>query len=189
MRPRVVRRRARDQRPAAKYLDALDGEAPTGPRPARVLAALGPKMVALAGERTLGVHLDLVPVEHTRLVCRALGADRLVAPELSVVLERDPPRAREIARKDLGVYFGLPNYTDSWRRLGFTDADLAAGGSDRLVDALYGWGSPEQIADRVREHHRAGADHVCLRVVTAHLDDAVRLPRKEWRELASAVVG
>jgi probable F420-dependent oxidoreductase len=170
------------------YLDALDAHAPAGDPPPRVLAALGPKMVELAGERTLGVHPYLVPVEHTALVREALGPDRLVAPELTVIVENDARRGREIARKDIQLYFGLPNYTNTWRRLGFADADLAGGGSDRLIDALYAIGSAEQIAARVREHHDAGADHVCLRVVTADPEDAERLARAEWRELAGAVL-
>ena len=180
----------RYQRPLATmraYLDALDAAAPTVPRPARVLAALGPKMVELAGERTLGIHPYLVPVEHTALVRRALSADRIVAPALSVILEHDPERARAIARDDLELYLGLPNYTNTWRRLGFTDADLGGGGSERLIDALYAWGSTDRIAERVREHHEAGADHVCLRVITARPDDAVWLPLTEWRELAALV--
>jgi probable F420-dependent oxidoreductase len=171
------------------YLDALDDARPEGSRPARVLAALGPRMVALAGERTLGVHPYLVPVEHTAGARQALGPDRLVAPELSVVFERDRQRALEIARKDIDLYLGLPNYTNAWRRLGYGDDDLASGGSDRLLEALYIWGSPEQIAERVHGHREAGADHVCLRVITGHPDDAERLSFAEWRELAPAVVG
>jgi probable F420-dependent oxidoreductase len=172
-----------------EYLDALDEHAPADHQPARVIAALGPKMVALSGERTLGTHPYLVPVEHTALVREALGPDRLVAPALSVVLEQDPERAREIARRDLALYLGLPNYTNTWRRLGFGDGDLADGGSDRLLDALYGLGTVEQVAGRLREHQTAGADHVCVRVITAHPDDAERLPRAEWRMLAAALLG
>ena len=166
------------------YLDALDAHAPAGARPARVVAALAPKMTALAGERTLGVHPYMVPVEHTRLVRTMLGDERLVAPELSVVLEADAERGRREARADLALYLTLPNYTNTWRRLGFSDADLRDGGSDRLIDALYAVGSVEQVARRVRAHIQAGADHVCLRVVTNALE---RLPRAEWRALADAV--
>ena len=166
------------------YLDALDEHAPAGTRPARVLAALAPKMVSLAGRRTLGAHPYLVPVEHTRFVRETLGRGLVVAPELSVVLEPDLERARREARADLALYLTLPNYTSTWRRVGFADTDLAGGGSDRLVDALYALGSADRIATRVREHYEAGADHVCLRVVTNALE---RLPRVEWRELANAV--
>jgi probable F420-dependent oxidoreductase len=181
----------RYQRPLATmrtYLDALDAATLPGRRPARLLAALGPKMLQLAGERTLGTHPYLVPVEHTAFARDALGAGGLVAPELSVILERDPGRARAIARHDLTIYLGLPNYTNTWRRLGFGDADLSNGGSDRLIDALYAWGTVEQIVQRLREHRDAGADHVCLRVITDRPDDAEHLPVAEWRELAPAVL-
>ena len=171
-----------------EYLDALDA-APAGPPRPRVLAALGPKMVALAGERTDGIHPYLVPVEHTALVREALGPNRIVAPALSVVLEADRHRALDIARADIGaMYLGLPNYTNNWLRLGFTEDDLAGGGSDRLLEALYALGSAEQIAERVRAHLDAGADHVCVRAITAHADDATRLPVEDWRELAPALL-
>jgi probable F420-dependent oxidoreductase len=166
------------------YLDALDAHAPAGTRPQRVLAALAPKMVELAGRRTLGVHPYMVPVEHTRWVRGVLGDDRLVATELSVVLEPEVERARDEARLDLGLYLTLPNYVNTWRRFGFTETDFEAGGSNRLIDALYARGSAGEVADRVREHLDAGASHVCLRVVT---NDLERLPRTEWRELASAL--
>ncbi|HZR92455.1 MAG TPA: TIGR03620 family F420-dependent LLM class oxidoreductase [Gaiellaceae bacterium] len=186
-----ARQPGRYRRPLATmraYLDSLDGHAPAGTAPARVLAALGPKMVALAGERTLGVHPYLVPVEHTRGVRAALGRDRVVAVALSVVLEPDRERARRIARVDLQPYLGLPNYTNTWRRLGYGDADLARG-SDRLLDDLYAYGPPERVAERIADHRRAGADHVCLRVVTGRPDDAEHLPRAEWRVLAEALLG
>jgi probable F420-dependent oxidoreductase len=179
----------RYQRPLATmraYLDVLDEHAASNPAPARVVAALAPKMIALAGERTLGVHPYMVPVAHTRLVREALGVGRLVAPELSVVLEPDHGRARQEAREDLALYLTLPNYTSTWKRLGFKDADLNDGGSDRLVDALYALGSVEDVAARVHEHREAGADHVCLRVVTNAIE---RLPRPEWRALATALIG
>lgn len=169
------------------YLDALDRATPANCDSARVLGALAPKMVQLAGQRGLGVHPYLTPTEHTALVREALGPDRLVAPALSVVLETDRRRAYEIAREDLATYLNLPNYTNTWRRLGFADADLHGGGSNRLVDAIYACGSAEQIAERVSEHRQAGANHVCLRVVFAG-DPNVRLPVIEWRELAPAVM-
>ncbi len=167
------------------YLDALDAAAPADSRPARVLAALAPRMVALAGARTLGVHPYLVPPEHTSQLRAALGPDRIVAPALSVVLDDDRVRARDVARRDLAGYLALPNYTNAWRRLGFADGDLSSGGSDRLVEALYALGPLDAVAGRLAEHRAAGADHVCVRVVTGHPDDAERLPRQEWRELAA----
>jgi probable F420-dependent oxidoreductase len=182
---------ARSRRPLAvisEYLDALERFAPAATAPARVVAALGPKMVALAGERTLGVHPYMVPVEHTAFVREALGPVPIVAPELSVVVGGDAAGARDRARTDLALYLELPNYVSVWQRLGYGDADLADGGSDRLVDALYAYGSIDQIAARIRQHHEAGADHVCLRVVTnAPMEGVERIPRPEWRELAPLV--
>ncbi len=168
------------------YLDALDEHTPSATSPTRVLAALAPRMVAVAGQRTSGVHPYLTTVEHTHWVRGELGAGAIVAPALAVVLAGDPARARGEARLDLALYLTLPNYVRTWLRLGFTQADLADGGSDRLVDALYGLGSAEQVAERVHEHLNAGASHVCLRVVTNQLE---RLAREEWRTLAAALGG
>jgi probable F420-dependent oxidoreductase len=182
---------ARSTRPLAvisEFLDALERFAPADTGPARIVAALGPKMVALAGERTLGVHPYMVPVEHTAFVRETLGPVPIVAPELSVVVGGDTAAARDRARRDLALYLELPNYVSVWQRLGYGDADLADGGSDRLVDALYAYGPIEQIAARIRQHHEAGADHVCLRVVTnAPMQGVERIPRPEWRELAPLV--
>jgi probable F420-dependent oxidoreductase len=178
----------RYRRPLAtmrEYLDELDAAAADGTRLARVLAALGPKMLELARERTLGSHPYLVPVEHTAAAREALGPDRLLAPSLSAVLAQDLGAARAVAREDLATYLQLPNYTNAWQRLGYGDDELAGGGSDRLVESLYALGSAERIAERVREHREAGADHVCVRVVGG---SAERLPRAEWRELAPAVI-
>ena len=164
------------------YLDELDAAAPAGSRPRRVLAALAPKMMALASERALGIHPYLVPVSHTRLARRALGDDALIAQEVTVIIEPDAGKSRLLARHDLETYLGLPNYTNTWRRLGFGDADLAGGGSDELVDALYAWGTVAQIAARIAEYRDAGADHVCLRVAYGGPE---RLPLPEWRQLAA----
>lgn len=168
----------------ASYLDALDEHTPPATRPTRVLAALAPRMVALAGDRTSGVHPYMTTVEHTRWVRGKLGVGAIVAPALGVVLEEDPDSARAEARLDLALYLTLPNYVRTWLRLGFTEADLAHGGSDRLVHALYGLGSPERVAERVAEHLDAGASHVCLRVIT---NQPERLARAEWRRLAAAL--
>ena len=131
----------------------------------------------------------MVPVEHTAWVRSALGTGALVAPELTVSLGSSREEARERARADLALYLGLPNYTRVWARFGYGDEDLASGGSDRLVDALYALGSVEQIGVRLGEHLDAGADHVCLRVVTnapmTGVDEA--LPREAWRALAPLV--
>jgi probable F420-dependent oxidoreductase len=165
------------------YLDSLDAAAPAVPKGDRVLAALGPKMLELARDRSAGAHPYLVSVEHTRRAREALGGGPLLAPELGVILEADEQRARSIARGQLERYMGMPNYVNNWRRLGFGDEDLASGGSDRLVDALIAWGDVEAIAERIEEHFDAGADHVCIQVMTG----GDGLPRDEWRELSAAL--
>jgi probable F420-dependent oxidoreductase len=182
------------QRPLARmrsYLDAMDRLAasyratrPATPAP-RVLAALGPRMLALAAERSQGAHTYLAPPEHTATARGLLGHRRWVLPEQGVILETDPSKARAIARRHLAVYLDLPNYTNHLRRLGFTDADLAAGGSDRLVDALFVWGDLDRVARRVQDHHGAGANHVCIQVLDP---DPHGLPLRQWRELASALL-
>lgn len=164
------------------YLDALDATPIPVPVAERVLAALGPRMLELARERSAGAHPYLGTVEHTRRAREALGDGPLIASEVAVVLESDPSRARDIARQHLTYYLRAPNYTNNWLRLGFTTDDLTGDGSDRLVDALIAWGSVDAIRERIAEHHRAGADHVCLQVLTA---DGVEQPRAQWRILAS----
>jgi probable F420-dependent oxidoreductase len=167
------------------YLDAMDGVFYVAPRPAeephRVLAALGPKMLALAGERALGAHTYFVPPEHTAVAREALGDGPLLCPEQAVVLSTDAEAARAIARTHMATYLSLPNYTNNLRRLGWTDDDLGGGGSDRLVDAIVAWGDLDAVSERVRAHHDAGADHVCLQILDA---DATALPLEGWRRLA-----
>jgi probable F420-dependent oxidoreductase len=143
-------------------------------------------MLELARARTAGTHPYLVTPELTAKAREGIGPDKLVASELGVVLETDPTKAREIARQHLKTYLGLPNYSNNWKRQGFTDADIADGGSDRLVDALVVWGDEAAIAARVQAHRDAGADHVCIQVLTA---DPTKLPTNEWRALAPALVG
>jgi probable F420-dependent oxidoreductase len=164
------------------YLDALDVAPNPVPADERVLAALGPRMLELARDRSAGTHPYLATPDHTRRARELVGANRLVAPEQAVVLETDPAQARAIARTHLSRYIVLPNYTNNWLRLGFTAGDLADGGSDRLVDALVTWGSVDQIGERIAAHQHAGADHVCLQVLTA---DQTIMPREEWRALAA----
>ena len=175
------------QKPLAKmaeYLDGLDAaEVPLAPD-ARVLAALGPKMLELARTRSAGTHPYLVTPELTASARAGVGPDGLVASEQAVVLETDPDRARATARLHLGGYLALPNYSNNWKRQGFTDDDLANGGSDRLVDALVVWGTEETIAARIQEHRDAGADHVCVQVLT---DEPRGFPAEQWRALAPAV--
>jgi probable F420-dependent oxidoreductase len=169
----------------AAYLDALDTAKPPVPAGARVLAALGPKMLTLARERAAGAHPYLTTPEHTQRARTILGADRLLAPEQRIVLETDRAAAREIGRQHLALYLRLPNYTNNLRRLGFTDDDLAGADSDRLVDTLVSWGDEDTIARRVREHYDAGANHVCVQALTGDQDT---FPREAWRRLAPALI-
>jgi probable F420-dependent oxidoreductase len=147
----------------AGYLDDLD--AGGVPAAARALAALGPRVLRLAADRTAGAHPYLVTPEHTARAREILGAGPLLVPEHKVVLETDPATARSIGRERLAPYLKMENYTNNWRRLGFTDDDLAAGGSDRLVDAMVAWGDEEAIRARVAEHLAAGADQVAVQVL------------------------
>lgn len=167
----------------ASYLDSLDAADPPLLPGDRVLAALGPKMLQLARDRAAGVHPYNVTPEHTRAAREALGPEKLVLTELAVALVSDGAAGRALGRTHLEHYLLLPNYTNNLRRLGFGDDDFAAGGSNRLVDALVAWGNEERIADRIREHRDAGADHVCIQV----LSEEGLLPRREWRALAPAV--
>ena len=138
-----------------------------------VLAALGPKMLRLAADRTAGAHPYLVTPEHTRRARELIGPDALLAPEHKVVLEADAERARSLARPPIASpYLGMTNYRNSLRRLGWTDDDLDNGGSDALVDALAAHGTPDQVAGRLTEHLDAGADHVAVQVIGAD-EDAV----------------
>ena len=170
----------------AAYLDGLDAAATPLAVADRMLAALGPKMLELARTRTAGTHPYLVTPELTAMARAGIGPDGLVASEVGVVLETDPTKAREIARLHLQTYLALPNYANNWKRHGFTDDDIADGGSDRLVDALIGWGDEAAIAARVQQHRDAGADHVCVQVLTS---DPRALPVDEWRTLAPVLLG
>ncbi|MDP9465012.1 MAG: LLM class F420-dependent oxidoreductase [Actinomycetota bacterium] len=167
------------------YLDALDSAVTPLAVEDRALAALGPKMLSLAATRTAGVHPYLVTPEHTHVARQAVGPDALVATEQGVILETDPERARSIARTNLARYFAMPNYTNNWKRLGFTDAEIADGGSNRLIDALVAWGDEAAIASRVQEHRDAGASHVCVQVLT---DTPNTLPLEQWRILAPVLI-
>ncbi|MGQ4416275.1 LLM class F420-dependent oxidoreductase [Streptomyces sp. SAS_269] len=162
------------------YLDALDkAGVPVG---RRVLAALGPKTLELSRDRAAGSVPYLVTPEHTARAREILGEAPLLAPEFKVVLETDPAKARTLAREHLAMYLALPNYTNNFQRLGFTEDDLTAGGSDRLVDALYAWGPEDRIRGRITAFHEAGADHVALQIVDG--GDRDNLPREAWRRLS-----
>ena len=168
----------------ANYLTALDEQGV--PAASRCLAALGPKMIALAGERTAGAHPYLVTPEHSARAREILGPGPLLAPEQGVILERDPVRARELGRAATEHYRRLPNYVNSWKRLGFTDDEIARA-DDRLIDGLFAWGSVEKIAERVKAHHDAGADHVAVQLITG-AGVAAGAARPGWRELAAALL-
>ena len=154
----------------AKY----GGIAPPAP-PKTVLAALGPKMLELSAELADGAHPYNVPPEHTRQARRILGTGKLLCVEQAAILETNAAAARAIARRFLAFYFGLPNYVDNWRRLGFTDPDFAGGGSDRLIDTIIVWGDEKAIRARIQEHWQAGADHVCVQAVGPTLQPDERL--------------
>ena len=171
------------------YLDGMDKAPYLAQRPTtpvrRVLAALRPRMLRLAAERTDGAHPYFVTPEHTARARETLGAGPLLCPEQAVVLESDPDKARAIGREYTKVYLGLPNYVNSILELGFTEADLADGGSDKFVDALVAWGDADQIVARVREHLDAGADHVAVQA----LPETKRgVPDGQWRDLAPALM-
>jgi probable F420-dependent oxidoreductase len=165
------------------FLDGLDASPPSPPVDGRCLAALGPKMLDLAGERSAGTHTYFVPVKHTRLARERLGSGKLVAPEVACVLDTDPVRGKAVAREYAKLYLGLRNYAQNLLNLGFTEGDLADGGSDRLIDAVIPQGSAEQIAEVVRAHLDAGADHVCLQPLGEE-----GIPRKSWTALAKALL-
>ncbi len=170
-----------------EYLEAMDkarfaGVQPAEP-PSRVIAALGPKMLELSAELADGAHPYFVPPEHTVIAREAIGAGKLLAVEQMVVLETDPAQAREIARRHMGIYLGLPNYANNLIRMGYGEADIT-GAADNVVDAIVAWGTLDDVLARVKAHHDAGADHVCIQVLTA---DAA-LPRAGWSELAGALL-
>jgi probable F420-dependent oxidoreductase len=174
----------------SRYLDAMD-EARYPVRsapvvPPVVLAALGPKMLRLAADRAVGAHPYFVPVEHTVRARETLGESPILAPEQAVVLDRDPDRARTIARSYMQHYIKLENYANNLFRLGFAEEDLGEGGSHRLVDAIVAWGDVEAIHKRVIEHLDAGADHVSIQVLT---EDPLDMGLSRLGELAPALLG
>ncbi len=169
-----------------EYLERMDasmfrGVEPAEP-PSRVIAALGPKMLALGAELADGVHPYFVPVEHSAIARDAVGPDKIVATEQMVILDTDPSSARELARRHMRIYLDLPNYANNLLRLGYTEREIADA-DDRLVDAIVAWGTVDDVVARVRDHHGAGASHVCVQVLTADRT----LPIDAWRELAAAL--
>lgn len=171
------------------YLDAMDSIAlltPISPvQPARLLAAYGPAMLRLASERSAGAHTYKVTPEHTAYARQILGPDAVLAVEQAVIFERDPQQARAIARSHLEIYVQLVPHLEKWKRLGFTESDFTAGGSDRLIDALVAWGDLDTIAARLHTHLDAGATHVGIQVLGIAPGLAAR---REWRWLAKALL-
>ena len=150
-----------------EYLDKLDEYGV--PKNRRVVAALGPQVLKLSARRSAGAHPYLTTPEHTAQARELMGPEAFLAPEHKVVLttsEDTADKARAVGRKALDVYLGLANYLNNFKRLGFTDEDLAKPGSDRLVDALVAYGTVDAIAARLKEHLDAGADHVPVQVLT-----------------------
>lgn len=169
----------------AAFLDGLD--AAGMPRENLCLAALGPKMVGLSGDRTAGAHPYLVTPEHSAQARAILGTGPLLAPEQGVVLESDPAKAREMALAALGHYRQLPNYRNNWLRLGFTEAEIDAA-DDRLLDALFAIGGPEPVGARVQAHLDAGADHVCVQVIAGPQGGSFDVLMPQWRAISEALL-
>jgi probable F420-dependent oxidoreductase len=172
----------RYQRPLenmARYL----GELSAVPAPRRILAALGPKMLDLAQRESAGTHPYLITPQITATIRSRLKPGVLIAVEQGVVLKTDPAAARAVGREHLSGYLELPNYVNNWLRSGYQPADIAEGGSDRLVDDLIAWGDVAVIGERIRAHYAAGADHVCVQVLGA---SAVPVP--EWRAIAAELL-
>jgi probable F420-dependent oxidoreductase len=165
------------------FLDGLDAAPDPPPRDERCLAALGPKMLDLAAERTAGAHTYFVPVEHTRSARERLGPGKLIATEVACVVDTDATRGRAVAREYATLYLGLRNYTRNLLDFGFAEDDFADGGSDRLLDAIVPQGSAERIAEVVGAHLDAGADHVCVQPLGEE-----GIPRASWTALAKALL-
>jgi len=166
------------------YLDAMNRAAASAPAleepPPTVLAALGPQMTALAGTRTAGALPYNVTPEHTAQARAILGPESWLCVEQKVLLATDASKAREVARQVMAFYLPLPNYRQNWQRLGFSDEDLAQGGSDRFLDAMVAWGNESTIRQRLQAHFEAGASHVCIQAL--HPDG---LPVPDFKALAA----
>jgi probable F420-dependent oxidoreductase len=144
------------------YLEGINKDNPGQPV---VVAALGPKMLALSGELSMGAVPYNVTPAHTAEAARILGPSKILAVEQKVTIETDPVRARALGRKELARYMVLPNYRNNWLREGFTEEDLSDGGSDRFIDAMCLWGDADTVKRGLRAHFTAGATHVCVQPV------------------------
>jgi probable F420-dependent oxidoreductase len=153
------------------YLQAMHDAPYQAPMPSEnpltIVAALGPRMMALSSELADGAHPYNTTPQHTAKARAILGSGKLLCPEVWVLLETDPATARRAAREALSRYLQLENYVNSWRREGFGEDDLAGGGSDRFLDAMVAWGDERAIRARIQEHWDAGADHVCIQTISS----------------------
>jgi probable F420-dependent oxidoreductase len=165
------------------FLDGLDTSEDSPPVDGRCLAALGPKMLDLARDRTAGSHTYFVPVEHTRAARERLGPGKLIATELACVVDSEEAHAKAVARDYAKLYLGLRNYVNNLLEFGFTEDDVADGGSDRLIDAVVPQGSAEEIAETVQAHLDAGADHVCVQPLGEE-----GMPADGWKALARVLL-
>ncbi|MBI3196892.1 MAG: TIGR03620 family F420-dependent LLM class oxidoreductase [Rhodospirillales bacterium] len=156
------------------YLEGIHKGLPAGEEPPVMVAALGPKMLALSAEKSMGAVPYNVTPRHTAKAAAILGPKKALAVEQKVTLETDPAKARALGRKELARYMVLPNYRNNWLREGFSEAELADGGSDRFIDAMVLWGDAATIKKGLRAHFEAGATHVCLQPVHDDGDFAAR---------------
>jgi probable F420-dependent oxidoreductase len=173
-----------------QYLETMSrvpyGAPPPPSRPKTVIAALGPKMLELAGELADGAHPYNGTPEHTAQARAILGPDKLLCPEQMVLLETDAAAARRIGRRVLSLYLGLPNYTSNWLRLGFEEADFSGGGSDRFIDSIIAWGDEAAIRARIQAHWDAGADHVCIQSLPREDNSWIAADERVFELLAPA---
>jgi probable F420-dependent oxidoreductase len=156
------------------YLEGIHADLPSGTEAPVVVAALGPKMLELSGEKSMGAVPYNVTPQHTAQAAKILGPKKILAVEQKVTIETDPAKARALGRKELSRYMVLPNYRNNWLRIGFSEADLADGGSDKFIDAMCLWGDAATVKKGLRAHFDAGATHVCLQPVHADGDFAAR---------------
>ena len=155
------------------------------------IGALGPKALKLAADSTWGAHPYNVTADHTLMAREIMGEGAFLAPMVAVILETDPSKARELARKDLTIYLDLPNYRNNLLRIGFTEEDVSGGGSNRLLDAIRPWGDIQTISSKITEHFDAGANHVCVQLVVDQTEqDKFQngLPMQQWQSLAESLL-
>lgn len=185
--PEATRQYEKPLTAARNFLDGIAAAVQPVARERMALAALGPKMLDLSRERTLGAHPYFTPPAHTRFARERLGPAALVAPEQAVVCERDGSSAFEVARSYAGNYLSLSNYTNNLRRLGYGEEAIADGGSRELIDELVPQGPAPSLASAIHAHLDAGADHVCVQALPPA--GSAGLPERAWRELAGALIG